>query len=109
MSYAGNLRVCICTRLAFALCADSSPPPRAPCFTCRPAGTISQRERPAGEAVNAEYLSSAVQYDDEDGRLMDAQGEAVMMGWEAPLMERHADTICAAVSQRKGPMQQPPR
>jgi hypothetical protein len=50
-----------------------------------------------------------VQYDDEDGRLMDAQGEAVMMGWEAPLMERHADTICAAVSQRKGPMQQPPR
>ena len=45
------------------------------------------------EAVNSDYLGQKLRY--EDGKLMDEDGEAVMMGWEAPLMERHADIICA--------------
>lgn len=54
------------------------------------AGTIKGRERPADEAVNQEYLSSTLRY--EDGRLMDAEGEAVMMGWYVS----HARKILAA-------------
>ncbi|EFN56565.1 hypothetical protein CHLNCDRAFT_144236 [Chlorella variabilis] len=55
-------------------------------------GTISRREK-KGAAPNRDYLSSSIRY--EDGKLMDEQGEAVMMDWEAPLMERHAAAICA--------------
>lgn len=36
----------------------------------------------------------------EEGKLIDAEGEAVMMGWEAPLMERHAAIICRQVTER---------
>lgn len=46
------------------------------------------------EAVNSKYLGQKLRY--EDGKLMDEDGEAVMMGWEAPLMEQHADIICAS-------------
>ncbi|KAL1510463.1 hypothetical protein AB1Y20_006770 [Prymnesium parvum] len=43
---------------------------------------------------NAAYLSRGVRYDGE--RLIDADDDAVMMEWEAPLMETHADRLCAA-------------
>lgn len=38
------------------------------------------------------YLASPVRY--QDGKLLDAQGEAVMMRWEAPLMAAHANLLC---------------
>ncbi|GAB4818430.1 hypothetical protein N2152v2_005476 [Parachlorella kessleri] len=57
-------------------------------------GTVSRREKKAaGLAANRDYLSGTLRY--EDGKLIDAEGEAVMMGWEAPLMERHAEIICS--------------
>jgi protein arginine N-methyltransferase 2 len=49
----------------------------------------------AAEALakeNEEYLASRVSY--EDGKLLDSQGEAVMMQWEEPLMAAHANLIC---------------
>eukprot|EP00887_Chlorella_sp_A99_P001235 scaffold14.g1235.t1 len=74
-------------------------------------GTISRRQRQAGAPsagataavaaaavegeeqkpalVNADYLASSLRY--EGAALVDAEGEGVMMGWEAPLMERHAE------------------
>jgi type IV protein arginine methyltransferase len=38
------------------------------------------------------YLGQKLRY--VDGVLLDADNEAVMMGWEAPLMVHHADIIC---------------
>ena len=38
------------------------------------------------------YLAAPVHY--QDGKLLDDQGEAVMMQWEAPLMAAHANLIC---------------
>ena len=57
-------------------------------------GTVARRERPPGAPGLAarDYLGSTLQY--HEGRLMDAEGEAVMMGWETPLMELHADVVC---------------
>lgn len=43
-------------------------------------------------APNSDYLSQKLHYEGE--KLLDADGEAVMMGWEAPLMEKHAEVIC---------------
>ncbi|KAG2430741.1 hypothetical protein HYH02_013580 [Chlamydomonas schloesseri] len=43
-------------------------------------------------AANSDYLSQKLVYRGE--QLLDADGEAVMMGWERPLMLRHAELIC---------------
>ncbi|TPX60079.1 hypothetical protein SpCBS45565_g07589 [Spizellomyces sp. 'palustris'] len=40
---------------------------------------------------NANYLARRLTYS--EGRLLDSDNNAVMMGWEAPLMELHADVI----------------
>ncbi|KAJ3096002.1 hypothetical protein HDU96_000922 [Phlyctochytrium bullatum] len=40
---------------------------------------------------NLEYLRSKLHFS--EGRLLDDQANGVMMGWEAPLMERHAEVI----------------
>ncbi|EGF79789.1 hypothetical protein BATDEDRAFT_19880 [Batrachochytrium dendrobatidis JAM81] len=40
---------------------------------------------------NASYLTRKLIYS--DGRLLDSDGNAVMMGWEAPLMLKHAQAI----------------
>lgn len=53
------------------------------------AGTSS-----SSAAANAGYLAQKLVYSADGSRLLDAEGEAVMMGWEAPLMERHAAAIC---------------
>ena len=45
-------------------------------------------QQPEGER----YLREKVRY--EGGNLLDAQGEAVMMPWEKPLMRAHANLIC---------------
>ncbi|GIL60427.1 hypothetical protein Vafri_15020 [Volvox africanus] len=47
----------------------------------------------SGAAVpNSDYLNQTLVYRGE--QLLDAEGEAVMMGWERPLMVRHAELIC---------------
>ncbi|PNW88902.1 hypothetical protein CHLRE_01g050050v5 [Chlamydomonas reinhardtii] len=43
-------------------------------------------------AANSDYLTQKLVYRGE--QLLDADGEAVMMGWERPLMLRHAEVIC---------------
>lgn len=59
-------------------------------------GCISHREKQGKGPVNDEYLKSKIEY--RDGKLMDAENEAVMMEWERQLMERHAAIICQSVS-----------
>ena len=48
-------------------------------------------ERPPS---NADYLSQRVEFSDDGTRILDTESEAVMMAWEGPLMERHADVLC---------------
>ncbi|KAG0331972.1 hypothetical protein BG004_001432 [Podila humilis] len=43
---------------------------------------------------NAEYLAQPLQYTEDGDRLLDADKNGVMMGWELPLMVRHAQVIC---------------
>ncbi len=62
-------------------------------------GTIARRERTDASQSSRDYLASSVTY--KDGQLLDEDGEAVMMGWEAPLMERHAEAICQQASAQK--------
>ncbi|ORX60500.1 hypothetical protein DM01DRAFT_1332651 [Hesseltinella vesiculosa] len=47
-----------------------------------------------GEMVvpNEDYLNQKLHYD--DNKLMDANNDAVMMGWEGPLMVEHAKVMC---------------
>mmetsp|Transcript_1768 Transcript_1768/g.4461 ORF Transcript_1768/g.4461 Transcript_1768/m.4461 type:complete len:344 (+) Transcript_1768:49-1080(+) len=54
-------------------------------------------------AVNSDYLQQKLHYSADGTKLLDADGEAVMMGWEGPLMERHAEVICSHGPDRAGP------
>ena len=47
----------------------------------------------AAAPPNHEYLSRAVRY--EGDKLLDTADDAVMMEWERPLMEAHAERLCA--------------
>lgn len=52
----------------------------------------TQNSKPASKhPSNADYLSRRLTYS--EGRLLDAEANAVMMGWEAPLMDLHASCI----------------
>lgn len=42
---------------------------------------------------NEKYLSQRLHYTEDGTKLLDADGEAVMMGWEGPLMVEHARII----------------
>jgi protein arginine N-methyltransferase 2 len=44
------------------------------------------------KASNQDYLSQKLEYDGD--KLLDAEKNGVMMGWESPLMKYHADIIC---------------
>ena len=44
------------------------------------------------EAPNEDYLNQKLHYD--DNKLMDENNDAVMMGWEGPLMVEHAKVMC---------------
>ena len=46
----------------------------------------------SSEPVNKEYLSSALHYSED--RLLDSDNNAVMMGWETPIMEKSAAIMC---------------
>ncbi|KAJ3326613.1 hypothetical protein HDU76_012773 [Blyttiomyces sp. JEL0837] len=43
------------------------------------------------KAPNAEYLNMKLEFS--EGKLLDSEANGVMMGWEAPLMKRHAEVI----------------
>ena len=45
------------------------------------------------QKTGAEYLASAASFDAAGETLLDANGDAVMMEWERPLMEAHADVL----------------
>ncbi|KAF9197747.1 hypothetical protein BGZ49_001675 [Haplosporangium sp. Z 27] len=45
------------------------------------------------EVPNASYLAQPLQYTEDGDRLLDAEKNGVMMGWELPLMIRHAEVI----------------
>ena len=49
---------------------------------------VRVRVRVRVRASNVEYLSRSVRY--EGDNLLDTEDDAVMMQWEAPLMEAHA-------------------
>jgi protein arginine N-methyltransferase 2 len=55
------------------------------------------RRRRDEEEESRAYLSQELVYDDSHPtgpRLLDANGDAVMMGWETEIMRRHADQLC---------------
>ncbi|KAJ1825925.1 hypothetical protein LPJ70_007882, partial [Coemansia sp. RSA 2708] len=54
---------------------------------------LLKEDSDVSKAANEDYLSQPVEYSGD--RLVDAEKNGVMMGWEAPLMEVHAKTICA--------------
>lgn len=66
-----------------------------------------EEEEEGEERESREYLSSRLTYDDaapSGPRLLDANGDAVMMGWETPIMERHADELLlGGGGSRRGP------
>lgn len=49
-------------------------------------------EEDDNKVPNQEYLEQKLHYD--DNKLMDENNDAVMMGWEAPLMVEHAKVMC---------------
>eukprot|EP00033_Pygsuia_biforma_P001880 GCRY01002101.1.p1 GENE.GCRY01002101.1~~GCRY01002101.1.p1 ORF type:complete len:379 (+),score=75.38 GCRY01002101.1:165-1301(+) len=60
----------------------------------RSASSIGSQKFWHGKKVpNLDYLSQKLTYS--EGRLVDEQGNGVMMGWEDPLMKRHAEIICS--------------
>ncbi|GAQ80409.1 ankyrin repeat family protein [Klebsormidium nitens] len=55
-------------------------------------GALQRRARSGAEASNSGYLQERVKYDDD--KLLDAESNGVMMEWERPLMESHAQAVC---------------
>jgi protein arginine N-methyltransferase 2 len=60
------------------------------------ASSLKQREEEESRHIssNEEYLSSSIKYTDDGDIIDESSGDAVMMTWETPLMERHAKDIC---------------
>jgi len=57
-------------------------------------GLLEKRQlQQASETGNAEYLKQKLTFDTD--KVLDEQGDAVMMEWERPLMEAHAEFICS--------------
>jgi len=48
---------------------------------------------------STEYLGGGVHFEEGDDVLVDAAGDAVMMDWERPLMEAHADVLTGSFPQ----------
>ncbi|KAG0319817.1 hypothetical protein BGZ99_004893 [Dissophora globulifera] len=61
--------------------------------TSEPA-TKSNEAKVLPEVPNASYLAQPLHYTEDGDRLLDAEKNGVMMGWELPLMVRHAEVIC---------------
>ena len=46
--------------------------------------------------THADFMQQPLHFEDDKGRLVDAEGRPVMMDWEQPLMEAHARALLAA-------------
>ncbi|CAG8493447.1 9908_t:CDS:10 [Ambispora leptoticha] len=47
-----------------------------------------------GKPSNENFLTRPLKYSEDGTRLLDYENNGVMMGWEKPLMEKHAQIIC---------------
>ncbi|CAG8506160.1 13164_t:CDS:10 [Ambispora gerdemannii] len=47
-----------------------------------------------GKPSNEDFLTRPLKYSEDGTRLLDYENNGVMMGWEKPLMEKHAQIIC---------------
>jgi protein arginine N-methyltransferase 2 len=54
--------------------------------------TFGEDDDEESRVANEAYLSQKLHYD--DNKLMDENDDAVMMGWEGPLMVEHAKVMC---------------
>eukprot|EP00873_Tetraselmis_striata_P011408 jgi/Tetstr1/431672/TSEL_021200.t1 len=52
-----------------------------------------RRLQEESSAANSEYLAQKLEFHED--KILDTQGDAVMMEWERPLMEAHAEVICS--------------
>ncbi|KAG1679254.1 hypothetical protein FOA52_009283 [Chlamydomonas sp. UWO 241] len=57
-------------------------------------GNQPAAESSSGAQSSEAYLQQRLVYSEDGTKLLDADGEAVMMGWEGPLMRHHAELIC---------------
>ncbi|KAI9488719.1 S-adenosyl-L-methionine-dependent methyltransferase [Zychaea mexicana] len=55
-------------------------------------GEKEEKDKRKTNVPNEEYLNQKLHYD--DNKLMDENNDAVMMGWEGPLMVEHAKVMC---------------
>lgn len=55
-------------------------------------GTIARARDKDGRDVDGVYLEERVSFSED--KLMDSDSKAIMMAWERPLMEAHANAIC---------------
>ncbi|KAL6043942.1 Arginine N-methyltransferase 2 [Balamuthia mandrillaris] len=60
--------------------------------SCAASVSSAGKKEGGAEASNKDYLSQRLRY--EDNKLLDEENNAVMMGWEAPLMRLHAEMLC---------------
>lgn len=57
-------------------------------------GLIERKNKDSLESSNKQYLNQKLKYSEDKEKLIDEDNNAVMMGWERPLMILHADLIC---------------
>jgi len=61
-------------------------------------GLLNSKTEKDEQPSNIDYLSRPLKYSQDGAKLLDYENNGVMMGWEKPLMDRHAEIICT----RKG-------
>lgn len=79
--------------------ARPSPTPSGAAAAPRAPSALGQSSAAKDYAIDTskpEYLLKEVSYTSTKRALVDADGDAVMMQWEAPLMERHARQLCTS-------------
>ncbi|GES98764.1 protein arginine N-methyltransferase 2 [Rhizophagus clarus] len=57
-------------------------------------GLLNSKAEKDDEPSNIDYLSQSLKYSQDGTKLLDYENNGVMMGWEKPLMDRHAEVIC---------------
>lgn len=57
-------------------------------------GLIERKNKDNLNISNKDYLNQKLKYSEDKEKLLDEDNNAVMMGWEKPLMVLHADIIC---------------
>ena len=55
---------------------------------------LKKKDRSTPNVINASYLDRGVKFTDDQQKLLDDNNDAVMMEWERPIMEAHANILC---------------